>query len=105
MRSSATVKQPQTPDSVGYVTLPALATTSRSSTLPSFSRGQALASHGRSAGYVTPAVCSYMTCPAPATASVLVGATRRPVCFTHEREYSDRYGPADIRPLAGGYGE
>lgn len=22
-----------------------------------------------------------------------------PLCFTHEREYADRYGPSDIRPI------
>lgn len=44
--------------------------------------------------------CSYRSCDDPITASVLAGATRITVCFTHEREYADRYGPADIYPLA-----
>lgn len=43
--------------------------------------------------------CSYVSCDDPATASVLAGATRVFVCFTHEREYADRYGSADIYAL------
>lgn len=43
--------------------------------------------------------CAYRGCSAPVTASVLAGATRIEVCFTHEREYADRYGCSDIHPL------
>jgi hypothetical protein len=43
--------------------------------------------------------CAYLSCSDPSTATVLVGAVRLPVCFTHEREYSDRYGPTDIHSL------
>ena len=43
--------------------------------------------------------CSYRGCGDPAVASVLAGATRINVCFTHEREYADRYGAADIHAL------
>jgi hypothetical protein len=45
--------------------------------------------------------CTNMSCDEPATATVLVGATRLPKCFTHEREYADRYGAEDVRPLIG----
>jgi hypothetical protein len=43
--------------------------------------------------------CSHKGCEAPATATVLAGATRVPYCFLHEREYADRYGCMDIYPL------
>jgi hypothetical protein len=44
--------------------------------------------------------CTTRGCVWPATARVLVGATPLPKCFTHEREYADRYGSTDIRPLS-----
>lgn len=44
-------------------------------------------------------ICSTLGCTDPATATVLVGNTRLPKCFTHEREYADRYGCADIYAL------
>lgn len=47
----------------------------------------------------SPEVCCYMTCIFDATATILVGAVRLPACFQHEREYVDRYGPADVHPL------
>lgn len=43
--------------------------------------------------------CAYRGCDFEATASVLAGATRINVCFTHEREYADRYGVADIHAV------
>jgi hypothetical protein len=43
--------------------------------------------------------CSHKGCNTTACSTILAGATRVPVCFTHEREYADRYGPADIQPL------
>lgn len=43
--------------------------------------------------------CTNMACSDEATAEVLVGATYLPKCFTHEREYADRYGCAEVRPL------
>ena len=46
-------------------------------------------------------VCSTLGCPDPATATVLVGAARLPKCFTHEREYADRYGSGEIHPISG----
>jgi hypothetical protein len=43
--------------------------------------------------------CAYRNCNTLACSTVLAGATRVPVCFTHEREYADRYGCEDIHPL------
>lgn len=43
--------------------------------------------------------CTNVECDAEATATVLVGNVRMPKCFEHEREYADRYGPADVYPL------
>ncbi len=40
--------------------------------------------------------CRVRGCDRPATATVLVGAIRCAYCFDHEREYADRYGPADV---------
>lgn len=51
------------------------------------------------AGEQSPARCAYVACTDPATATVPVGAGRRAVCFLHEREYADRYGPEDIYGL------
>lgn len=45
--------------------------------------------------------CAVRDCIAAATATVLVGSTRLPYCFAHEREYVDRYGPADVYALGG----
>lgn len=43
--------------------------------------------------------CTNLSCDAPSTALVLVGAEWMAKCFTHERDYADRYGCADIRSL------
>lgn len=43
--------------------------------------------------------CTNLSCEDEATATVLVGNDRMPKCFTHEREYADRFGSADIYPL------
>lgn len=43
--------------------------------------------------------CTNKGCDDPATATVLVGATRMAKCFTHEREYADRYGSEDVYAL------
>jgi hypothetical protein len=43
--------------------------------------------------------CSNLSCADPSTAEVLVGATWLPKCFTHEREYADRYHGDGIRSL------
>lgn len=45
------------------------------------------------------AKCTNLGCGDPATATVLVGGRRLPKCFTHEREYADRYGPGEVRGL------
>ena len=44
--------------------------------------------------------CTNLSCSDEATAEVLVGAMYKPKCFTHEREYADRFGPTDIRALS-----
>lgn len=58
---------------------------------------------GRSAstsGCVSACSCVVRGCTDEATATVLVGATRLPYCFWHEREYVDRFGPSEVYALA-----
>ena len=54
----------------------------------------------RLAGKPMPEECRVRGCTNPATATVLVAAIRLPYCFTHEREYADRFGSADIYAIA-----
>lgn len=62
--------------------------------------GVAHAGHCLGRGQQCQTTCGYRSCSDPATATVLAGATRVNACFTHEREYADRYGAADIYALA-----
>ena len=44
-------------------------------------------------------LCTNRGCADPATATVPGYPDPLPKCFTHEREYADRYGCEGIRPL------
>ena len=48
-------------------------------------------------------VCGSMSCRAEAVSTVPGYPDPIPACFTHEREYADRYGPEGIRTVADGY--
>jgi hypothetical protein len=61
---------------------------------------QTIPQHRRPASRSGVLLCTTRGCDAPATATVPGYPDPLAKCFTHEREYVDRYGYGEVRALA-----